>query len=151
MGVKLNRYFYLFFKIIINFLVIFLFLTHCASKTNLIREDEREVLRNRIKEYWLYQINGNVEKAYQCEVPVFREKVSIIGYLNRFKLIKYLESDVLEVDINGDEADSTVRLTYRMLLKKIERKSWSKIEKERWIREKNIWYHIPEGFETTKK
>jgi len=151
MGVKLNRCFYLFFKIIINFLVIFLFLTHCASKTNLIREDEREVLRNRIKEYWLYQINGNVEKAYQCEVPVFREKVSIIEYLNRFKLIKYLESDVLEVDINGDEADSTVRLTYRMLLKKIERKSWSKIEKERWIREKNIWYHIPEGFETTKK
>jgi len=46
-------------------------LTQCATKPQVI-PDERDVLREKIREFWRYQIDGDVERAYQLEIPEFR-------------------------------------------------------------------------------
>jgi hypothetical protein len=126
-------------------------LANCATKSEIVvREDEREVLSKNIKEYWGNIIEGKIDKAYLFELPEFREKVSIIDYLNRFKLFKYTEAELLEIEMKGNEANSTVKVTYRMLLKRLAEKDLTKLEKAVWIK-KDSWYHIPEGFEIAKK
>lgn len=87
-----------------------------------------------------------MEKAYQFEVPEFREKVSIIEYLNRFKLVKYLEADVSEIDIKDKGAKIVVNVTYIYMLKKVTDKKMKRLETERWEKIKGVWYHIPEGW-----
>jgi hypothetical protein len=127
-----------------------IFLTQCATKPQIL-PDEREILRERVREFWQYQIDGKVEKAYQAEIPEFRDQVSIVQYLNRFKLIKYVEADILEVDLRGNEASSSVKVTYIMLLKKFTDKKLTKTEKENWVKLQNIWYHVPGDFEIKKR
>jgi hypothetical protein len=122
------------------------FLTHCAG-SRVIKEDEKARLRERINEYWQYKIKGDVEKAYQCEVPAFREKVSILQYVNRFKLFKFVETEVQEIEGNGREADSISKVTYRVLLKPMMDRKLTKFENEKWTKIKGTWYHVPGDFE----
>ena len=125
------------------------FLTHCAGP-QVVGEEEKAKLRDRINEYWQYRIKEDVEKAYQFEVPAFREKVSILQYVNRFKLVKYLDAEVQEIEVKGREASSSSKLTYVIFLKAISGKKLSKLEKEKWVKVKGTWYHVPEDFEMKK-
>ncbi len=143
-------------KIILSLLIVLISLTYCAVRQEVITKvDEREVLRNRINEYWQYLINANptnIEKAYLCELPEFREKVAILDYVQRYKVIKYLEAEVLEVDVKKNQGKGKIKLEYAMFLKNMPRdKKWTKIEDENWIKRDNLWYRIPEGFELAKK
>jgi uncharacterized protein YchJ len=115
-----------------------------------VREEEKAKLRDRINEYWKYRIKGDAERAYQCEVPAFREKVSILQYANRFKLIKYLDAEVQEIEVKGGEASSSSKLTYVIFLRAITGKKLNKLEKEKWVKVKGTWYHVPEDFEMMK-
>lgn len=116
----------------------------------MVRGEEKEKLRDRINEYWQYRIKEDVERAYQCEVPAFREKVPIFQYLNRFKLVKHLDAEVQEIEVKGGEASSSLKLTYVIFLKAISEKKLSKLEKEKWVRIEGTWYHVPEDFEMKK-
>ena len=122
------------------------FLTHCAGP-QVVREEEKTKLRDRINEYWQYRIKGDAERAYQCEIPAFREKVSILQYANRFKLVKYLDVEVQEIEVKGREASSNLKLTYVIFLKAISDKKLNKFEKEKWVKIEGTWYHLPENFE----
>jgi len=131
-------------KNIIYFLTILIFLSYCATKPEVItRVDEQKILRDRIQEYWQYKINGNIEKAYQLETSGFRESVSLIEYLNRFKLVHYLKADISKIEIEGERGKASVNLTYVMFLKRLTQEKLRKIEEEDWIKIKSIWYHIP--------
>jgi uncharacterized protein YchJ len=125
------------------------FLTHCAGP-QVVGEEEKAKFRDRINEYWQYRIKGDAERAYQCEVPAFREKVSILQYANRFKLVKYLNIEVQEIEVKGREASSKLKLTYVIFLKAISDKKLSKLEEEKWVKVKGTWYHVPEDFEMKK-
>jgi len=125
-----------------------IFIGSCATKPNIIiKENEAEILRNRIKEYWQFKIDGKIEQAYPFEIPAYRAKVSILEYGNQFKLVKYLEADVSGVRIEGDQGKATVNISYKMLLQHIAQKSLLKRVEENWVKRDEIWYHIPEGFE----
>ncbi|OGP88496.1 MAG: hypothetical protein A2156_03480 [Deltaproteobacteria bacterium RBG_16_48_10] len=120
-------------------------LTSCATQPPIKKEeDEKGILQKRAEDYWQYQIKGDIEKAYQCEAPEFREKVSLIQYINRFKLVKYLEAKVSPIEINGDRGKVSVDITYKMLLQHISRKDLKKVVEEKWTRVNGVWYHIPE-------
>jgi hypothetical protein len=142
-------------KTIFSFLFILISLTYCAARQEVsIRQDENEILRKRINEYWQYHINANpanIEKAYQLELPEFRERVSVLEYAQRYKLIKYMEAEVLEIDVKEKEGKGKVKLSYMMFLKNMPKPTWTKIEDEEWIKRGEIWYHIPEGFGLAKK
>lgn len=139
------------FKFFIGFTLIFSVLASCATKEMVVKEDEREVLRRRIEEYWKLNIDGFSEKAYLYLVPAYREKNSVLQYAARFRLVKYREAEVMEIEVRGDEANSLVNVTYTLFLKRVSNKELKRIEKERWARIDGIWYHVPEGFELNSK
>jgi len=115
-----------------------------------VREEEKAKLRDRVNEYWQYRIKGDVERAYQCEAPAFREKVSILQYVNRFKMVKYLDAEVQEIEVKGGEASSKLKLTYVIFLRAISNKKLSKLEEEKWVKIEGAWYHVLEDFEMKK-
>lgn len=125
------------------------FLAHCAGP-QVTGEKEKAKLKNTIDTYWQYRIKGDAEKAYQCEVPAFREQVSILQYVHRFKLVKYLDIEVKEIEIKGREATSNSRLTYLIFLRGISNTKLTKLEQENWIKIKDTWYHVPEDFDMKK-
>jgi hypothetical protein len=141
---------YSFLKGVIGFLAILSILSACAGP-RVVKEDEKAGLRNRINEYWQYRIKGDVERAYQMEVPLFREKYSVLHYMNRFRLVRYLEAEIQELRIEGKEATSTVKLTHVVLLKGLTNKKLTKLEQEKWINIKSAWYHVPEESEMKKE
>jgi uncharacterized protein YchJ len=106
---------------------------------------DREVLEKRVREYWESMINlspQNVEKAYRCEAPSFRDKVSLPEYIHRFKTHKYLAVDIKGVEIEANKGKVAIVITYRVALPNIG-KNLTKSENERWVKVEGTWYHIP--------
>ena len=147
-GVKQRFLRFPFLRIIISLFMIAAFSISCATRPEIIsKEDEREALKKRVEQYWYYQIRGQVDKTYECEVPGYREKVSLVEYLNKYKLIRYLEADIAKIEVEGEAASVSMNLTYRMALKYITQRKLTRTEQDRWIKINKVWYHIPEGFE----
>ena len=126
-------------------------LTHCATKPEVTRRDEREVFRERVQEYWQYRVDAKIEQAFQFELPSYREKTSILKYGNTYKIMKYLEANVSEVQVEGEKGKAQVKTTYIMLFSRLMNKHLTKTEKENWVKIKGVWYRIPQGFEDEKK
>lgn len=131
--------------------LLFTFSASCATREMVVREDEREILRRRIEEYWRLKIDGHSEKAYQYLVPAYREKHSILQYAAQFRLLKYIDAEVMEIEIDRNRAQSITDVTYSMFIKSIKGKELKRIERERWAKVKGMWYHVPEGFELNSK
>ena len=127
-------------------------LTHCTAKPAVIKEvDQKQLLRARAAEYWDLMINinsRNVEKIYQYEAPSFREKVSFVEYIHRFKMYKYLGADIKEIEIEGNRGKVTVVSTYVASLPKISNKGLTRIDDEKWVRVEGIWFHFPREWVT---
>ncbi len=138
---KSNRY------LLLPIFLLSILIISCSTRETLIKVDEEEVLRKRIEEFWRFQIDGFTEKAYQYLVPAYREKYSILQYAARFRLVKYLDAEVMKIEIDGDKAECLVNVTYKMYMKMIMGKELKRIERERWVRIKGVWYYVPEGFE----
>ncbi len=129
-----------------------LLLTHCSTKSQTVKKEEEEAaLRSRIEEYWKYRIDGKVERAYECELPEYRGQVSILQYVQPFKIVRPLEAEILEIDIKDLEAQSVIKLTYVYMLQKLTNKKMAAREVERWRKIKGVWYHIPESFKSETK
>lgn len=107
------------------FCFILVSLVGCAAKAPVTpRPDDREVLDKRVREYWEYMINlspQNVEKAYRCEAPSFREKVSLPEYLPRYKTQKYLDIDIKGIEIEGNRGKVAMAIGYRVVLPTLKR------------------------------
>jgi hypothetical protein len=128
------------------FYLILVSLVGCAARTTVVpRPDDREVLENRVREYWELMINlspQNVEKAYRYEAPSFRDKISFPEYIHRFKTHKYLNADIKGVEIERNKGKVAIVLTYRVALPNIS-KNLTKSEDEKWVKVEGTWYHIP--------
>jgi hypothetical protein len=70
--------------------------------------------------------------------------------VHRFKLVKYLDAEVQEIDIKAGEAISRSKVTYLYFIKIIRDKKLSKLEDEKWVKIENTWYHVPEDFDMKK-
>ena len=125
------------------------FLVQCVGP-QVVKEEERAKVRDRINEYWQYKIKGDIEKAYQCELPTFREKVSVLVYANHFRTFRYLDAEVQDIEVKGREANSKVKLTYVVALKIISGKKLSRSVDEKWVNIEGTWYHMPEDFKAKK-
>ena len=126
-------------------------LTHCATKPEVTRRDEREVFRERVQEYWQHRVDAKIEQAFQFELPSYKEKTSILKYGNSYKIMKYLEANVSEVQVEGEKGKAQVKTTYIMLFSRLMNKHLTKTETENWVKIKGVWYRIPQGFEDEKK
>ena len=132
----------------IGVLAAFVLLTHCASTKPAVKpEDERELLKRRVSEYWQYQIEGKVDMTYQMEAPEFRERVPLIQYLNRYRYMRYVGADVLEVSVEGKRGKASVKTVRTMNLVHLRQKKFTETKEERWVEIEKKWYHIPQEFE----
>jgi hypothetical protein len=120
----------------------------CTSKTQVVPmrgPADREVLEKRVREYWDMMIEltpQSVEKVYRYESPSFREKVSFAEYIHRFRTRKYLTAEIKGIEIEGNKAQVSLFLTYRVALPNIP-KNLPKSEDEKWIKVEGTWFHIP--------
>ncbi len=128
------------------------FLTQCATKPEVKKPDERQVLRERIEGYWQERINAKIELAYQYEYPAYREKTTILQYGSPFRLLRYQEAKISELEVEGERAKAQVLVTFVANAVKLRQKQLQKIEEEVWVKEKGVWYHVPEAsWEQSKK
>ncbi len=136
----------------ILFIVALAFLTQCATKPEVKKPDEQQVLRERIEGYWQERINGKIELAYQYEYPAYREKTSILQYANPFRLVRYKEAKISELEVEEGRAKAQVLITFVMNAVKLRQKQLQKVEEETWVKDKGVWYHVPQEFlEQSKK
>lgn len=129
------------------FLSFIFLISACVKDFQLKKQEEFQVLRNRIDEYWGYIIKGDIEKAYNFEHPTYREQTSILKYLNRFKIVKYESFEIMDIKIEAKKAEAEIDLVQRYIIKYFMDKSIKKKIIDRWVRTKGLWFHIPEGFE----
>lgn len=123
------------------------FLSACVKEGKLKGEREIQILRNRIDEYWNYVIKGEIEKAYNFEHPKYREKISILKYLNRFKIVKYENYELMDIKIESNRGEVEIEINQRYMVKHFMDKNIKKKIIDRWVKSKDNWFHIPEGFD----
>ncbi len=126
-------------------------LTHCAAKTQTQKVDEKEVLTKRVQKYWQLQIDGMFDQSYQFEIPAYRERFKIRDYMAKFNIAKYTDAKVLDVQVNGEEGNVKLSVTYKLPIRKLAKIDNVRGVDEIWAKVDNIWYHVPEGFEFTRK
>ena len=126
-------------------------LTHCATGPEVTRRDEQEAFRERVQAYWQYRVDAKIEQAYQFELPAYKEKTSILQYGNSYKIMKYLEANVSEIQVEGEKGKARVGVTYVFLFNRLMNKHLTKTEEENWVKIKGVWYRIPQGFGDEKK
>jgi hypothetical protein len=126
-------------------------LTHCAAKTQTQKVDEKEVLTKRVQKYWQLQIDGMFDQSYQFEIPGYRERFKIGDYMAKFKIARYTDAKVLDVQVNGEEGNVRLSVTYKLAIQKLAKIDNVRGVDENWAKVDSIWYHIPEGFEFTRK
>lgn len=134
-----------FFKLILIINFIFL-LSSCTKNVQFKKEDEFSILKKRVSEFWIYNIKGDIEKAYNFEHPKYREQTSIIKYLNRFRIIKYENFEINDIRMDSDTAEVDLEITYKYLLKYFMKKDIKRIVTDKWVKNEGVWFHIPEGF-----
>lgn len=136
-----------------NLIILFFlfFLSACAKDFQLKKKEEFQVLRNRIEEYWGFIIKGEIEKAYILEHPKYREEISLLKYLNRFKVVKYENFEIMDIKIEANRAEAEIEITHRYMVKHFIDKNIKKKIIDRWVKTKGFWFHFPEGFDIIKE
>jgi hypothetical protein len=126
-------------------------LTHCAAQTQIQKVDEKEVLTKRVQKYWQLQIDGLFDQSYQFEVPAYRERFKIGDYMAKFKIARYTDAKVLDVKVDGEQGMVKLSVAYKLAIQKLAKIDNVRGVDENWVKVDDIWYHVPEGFELTKK
>jgi hypothetical protein len=116
----------------------------CTPKKQIIKEDEEAVLRRRAQEYLTSRVKGEWEKCYQYESPDYKEKLSIVAYVNqnaRFPM-KWEGYDILELWTSGNEGYVKINIKYRYIIPQTKKAAFERIAEEKWIKEDNQWYRF---------
>jgi hypothetical protein len=82
-------------------------------------------LRARAKEYWRYRIDRDYEKSYGFENPEKIKGVNLTKYIGTFGSgVKWLGSEVDQVNINGDTGYVLMKIRYSMDCWKLVNGTW---------------------------
>lgn len=140
-GVDLKK----FIKYILIFNLFFIIFS-CTKDIQFTKEDEFLILKKRVNEYWTYIIKGDIEKAYNLEHPKFREQTNIIKYINRYKVIKYENFEIIDIRMDSDIVEVDLEIIHKYLIKYFWKKDIKRKLIDRWAKFEGVWFHIPEGF-----
>lgn len=94
-------------------------------------------------------VKRDIENAYTFEHPKYREETSLLKYLNRFKIVKFDNFEILDIKMDSSKADVDLDVTQRYLLKYFMKKDIKKRVIDRWVKFEGKWFHLPEGFNIT--
>ena len=116
----------------------------CTPKSQILKEDDEANLRTRAREYWDYRIKSQWDKSYLYESPDYREKTSVVRYINQNgrSIIKYEGFDILEVWTTGNEGHVKVNTKYRYLIPQSKKAAFERVIEEEWIKNNGQWYRL---------
>jgi hypothetical protein len=108
---------------------------------------ESEILRKRVAEYWALKVRKDFDKTYGYEVPSYREKVTMVDYIMRQgQVIRFTDAEIREMDVDGDRARVEVFVRFNYQIPQFKIKTSGDSIREKWVKFKGEWYHIPFGF-----
>ena len=122
-----------------------LFITECSPKREIIREDEDNVLRTRVEEYWSCRIKGEWTRCYLYESPEYRAKAKVEAYVvqNARSVTKWEGYEITDLWTSDEEGHVKLNVNYRYLIPKIQG-VWGGTIAERWEKKDGQWYRISE-------
>ena len=130
--------------VIILLFLLALCITQCSTKRQIIKEDEETVLRRRVQEYWSYKIKGEWDKCYSYESPDYREKVSIVRYINQNSgsLVKWEGFEIEDIWTSGDEGNVKLNRKYRYIIPQTKKAAFERAAEEKWVKKDGHWYRL---------
>lgn len=132
-------------KIIVVVLVLVLtsMIAQCASKHQVIKEDDEAILRKRVQEYWSYRIKGEWDKTYLYESSDYRQKTDMGKYINQNAraVVKWEGFDILELWTSGQEGYVRLNTKSRYLIPRFHESLFDSVVEEKWIKKDGKWYH----------
>jgi hypothetical protein len=140
-GIKIRK------KILVIF-ILMLFsaigLIQCATKTHLVREAEEEILKTRVREYWAHRIKGEWDKSYLFESPEYREKVSLLNYINQHgrSLVKWVDFEITEIAVKNGEGKVKVSGKYMYLIPQVKKAEFQRLTEELWGKVETQWFRL---------
>ena len=120
----------------------------CATKEAVKNSGDEEILRERVTAYWNHKINGEFEKSYEYESPLYRKQVSVMRYVSGFDTpskVKWVGTGIESVAIDGDSANVNLRVRLSINTGNPDRKIGPEtFESEQWVKVEGVWYHVPQ-------
>jgi hypothetical protein len=116
----------------------------CATSTKPRKMRDEDVLRGRVQEYWSYRIKGQWDKCYQYELPGYKEKISMVAYINqnsRF-LLRWEGYDILELWTSGEEGYVKLNTKYRYIIPQTNKAAFETVAEEKWEKMNDQWYRV---------
>jgi hypothetical protein len=121
----------------------------CSIKETVKQRPDVDVLRDRIKAYCNNKINGESEKNYQYEDPLYRKSASLSTYIRRTSsgAVRWLSADIKDIKMEDGRATVDLKVRVKTVLTGqmpipptvIERNSEVT---DHWIRSGGIWFHL---------
>lgn len=119
----------------------------CTPSIKPQKMTDQEILRKRSTEYWALRIKGDFDKNYEYEIPSYREKVNLVDYIMRQgQVLRFTNAEVREIDVDGDRARVGVFVRFNYQIPEFKMKRSEDYVRERWVKFKEEWYHVPFGF-----
>ena len=129
-----------------NIIFCLIIFSGCATKETVKSPNDEEVLRERVTAYWNHKINGEFDKSYEYESPLYRKQVNLISYIRSFNpevLVKWTGMRIEKVFIEDEAATLDLKVKVKILNKPSRDIEPETSVSEKWVRVGGIWYHIP--------
>ena len=134
----------------LNILICWMLVTaslSCATAVKPQKISDTEILRKRVMEYWALKVKRDYDKTYEYEIPSYREKIGMVDYImKQGQVIRFTDAEIREMDVDGDRARVEVFVRFNYQIPQFEIKKSGDSVRERWVKFKGEWYHIPFGF-----
>jgi hypothetical protein len=139
-------------KLITIYLITFplIILFGCVKKETSTLQPKGETLKERVTIYWNLKVNKEFDKTYNLEDPLYRNKVSLVRYinLNSNPLVEYKGFEIVNIVEDEDKADVELKITVRAKVPGARPFENDTVIKDQWIFHDGNWYHLTKA---TKK
>jgi hypothetical protein len=130
-------------------LFLFLLLTYiigCVKVPSGLEVSPEVLLKERVTAYIVYRTNGEFDKSYLFEDPLYRKMIGEGSYINLMSkgIFKWMKADLLDITMDGDTAIVRVNLQGQPKLPGISMRNITPVEQMielKWIRIEGQWYN----------
>jgi hypothetical protein len=118
----------------------------CGTKESVKKNNDEDVLRERVIAYWNHKIKGEFDESYNYEEPFYRKKISRIRYIQSYGAARgeWLNAAIRDLKIEDESAKVAVNLRVKLIAAYLKGSDINAVLNEKWVKVDGIWYHVPE-------
>ncbi len=104
-----------------------------------------KLLKERTTQYWKFRKDFKYEQAYNLEVPSYHKTATLAQYIELLSggKTKWLQIDLVDVNIDHDKAVVTLKVRYRHVAPFFPAKGIVMLMSDQWRYIEDNWYHVP--------